>query len=115
MNENPYKRFKKAFKGKKPSGEEIHKMAISKNNVAMAMKKKSSRKEPTVNSGKEGDIEKKQAPHMRQTLKARKSSKRRKSVGMMGDVERKSTVGMKGDMRCKICDKKSKHTHAKKK
>lgn len=106
QDNNPYKRFKGLMKGKKMSGDEVHKMAQKaakrkapepeKQDLGMAMKKK--RKGlPTINSGKEGDVEhkrkagstvggkdlehkRKQAPFMAQTKKLRKASKRKGST-----------------------------------
>ncbi len=70
--------------GAAPGGPNFHKKT---------KKRKASHKEPTINAGKEGDIEKKkakkQAPHFKQTLKARKASKKRKGVLGFADVERK--------------------------
>lgn len=169
QTQNPFKRMKKALKGRKPSGDEVHKMAMKsvkmtgsfqgksnklgqggraaqlkaqgvpggvignlartahaapgqknfhkkkvampqKQNLGLMMKKKGSTKYPTTAKGKEGDIEKKQAPFMKQEKKVRKAS-----IGMKGDVEHKSTVSTKGNLECKTCGKKSKHAHAKKK
>lgn len=162
--------MKKAFKGRKPSGDEVHKMAMKmvrkpvktsgsfhgksnalgqggraaqlraqgvpggvignlaraahaapgqknfhkkrkapmppKQDLGMAMK----RVEPTIKMGK--DIEKKQAPFMKQE---RHAKKKRKSIGMAGDVENKSVTSTKGNMECKMCGKKTPHKHAKKK
>lgn len=173
QTQNPYKRMKKALKGRKPSGDEVHKMAMksvkmtgsfhgksnqlgqggraaqlkaqgvpggvignlaraahaapgqknfhkkkvampAKQDLGIMMKKKGSKKYPTISSGKEGDVEKKQAPFMKQEKKVKKPSKR-KSIGMGGDVEHKTSVSMKGNLECKTCGKKSKHSHAKKK
>ena len=159
INDNPYKRLKKALKGAKLSGKEIHEKAIKmtgsfhgKSNklgqggraaqlkaqgvpggvignlaraahaapgqknyhkkknakLDLAMKKKDSRKEPTI-SNADGDIEKKQAPHFKQHRKARKSSEPTIEAGKEGDVEKKA---------CEKCKKAHKghmkHKHSEK-
>ena len=164
INDNPYKRLKKALKGAKLSGKEIHEKAIKmtgsfhgksnklgqggraaqlkaqgvpggvignlaraahaapgqKNyhkkkaahpNLDMAMKRKSLKRKSTIAAGEEGDVEqkKKQAPHFKQTLKARKSSEPTIEAGKEGDVEKKA---------CEKCKKAHKghmkHKHSEK-
>lgn len=119
---NPYKKMKKALKGAKPSGDQLHKLAqkavkkieTKKNKVAMppkqdlgmAMKRKATRSEPTI-GGKDIEHKKKGSIGMGGD-KEMKSSKKHKGVVSLGDNKE-----MKMCAKCKKSHKKG--MHAKKK
>jgi len=88
-----------------PGQKNFHK---KKGALDMAMKKKGSKKYPTIARGEEGDVEhkKKQAPHFKQTPRVRKSSE--PTIGGK-DVEKKTCE------KCKKAHKEhTKHKHSEK-
>lgn len=84
VNDNPYKRMKKALKGAKPSGDMVHKMAIK--SVKMFGKPK---KKVSVNT--EMAMKKKSSTSMKGNKEMKASKKG--VTGMKGNIKRKALPG----------------------